>query len=109
MINQQTLKGIVIMMVIILMLSVSTVSFGQVLPEGYPPSIADQVEQTIEDNVTSPDLIGCIYENLNQHGWSLKFSHNADWTISYHNYVFPDGSKMKLTFYKSKLLLIVFK
>jgi len=99
--NKRTLKGIVTMLVIVLMLSISTMSFGQVLPEGYPPTqedldnqtVTDQIQQTIEYNATDTDLVGCIYDKLIDYSWYLTFTHNTDWSMRYHTYTFPDGSK----------------
>ena len=99
------MKKLIAAILIILMISLlSITSFAQVLPEGYPPSIADQLQASIEDNLANPgnkDIMEYTYTELLDYNWSLSFNTDINSKVTIYTHTFKDGSSITIKYFKN--------
>ena len=106
------MKKLIAAILIILMISLlSITSFAQVLPEGYPPSIADEVQETILDNYymyNNSGMMGCIYSTIDSYSWSLSFKKdNSKVQHQYtHTHTFNDSSIITIKYFKNCIYIL---
>ena len=101
----KTLKlTILVIMIVLTFFVLWTPSNAQVLPEGYPPSIADQLQASIEDNLANPgnkDIMEYTYTELLDYNWSLSFNTDINSKVTIYTHTFKDGSSITIKYFKN--------